>query len=84
MNSVVLSIALIVLLALFLCVHGWLALGLISLQKPRWRGLLVLLPPLWWLAPYWGFQQGLRKRAWFWFVCFGGYVAVRALGAYTA
>ena len=71
----------IVLLALFLCVHAWLAFGLIS-RRSLWQAFLVLLPPLWWLAPYWAYQAGLRKRAWLWFVCFLAYVAVRALGAY--
>jgi hypothetical protein len=84
MNTVLLSAALIVLLALFLWVHAGLAFGLISLRRPRWQGLLVLLPPLWWLAPYWGYQAGLRKRAWAWLITLVGYVAVRAIGAYTA
>jgi hypothetical protein len=83
MNTVALSIALIVLLALFLCVHCWLAFGLISQRSPWWRSLLVLLPPLWWLAPYWSYRQGLRKRTWVWFAAFTAYVAARALGAYT-
>ena len=84
MSSVLLSVALIAVLAAFLCVHAWLALGLIEARRPRWHGLLVLLPPLWWLAPYWGYKAGLRGRTWGWFGTFTAYVALRVVSAYVA
>jgi hypothetical protein len=81
MNVVVLSIALIVLFAAFLAAHAALAIGLIRNRSPWWHGLLVILPPLAWLAPYWGRRAGLNKRTWFWVGSLAAYIVVRVLAA---
>jgi hypothetical protein len=49
--------------ALLVTTHVAIAFGL-SMLKPRWRGPLALLVPP--LAPYWGMEAGMKRRAALW------------------
>lgn len=70
--------ALLLSFALLATVHLSLAWALA--RKRSWQALAALFPPLAWLAPYWGYREGMKKRALFWGLCFGAYVIV-LLGA---
>ncbi|MBE7483756.1 MAG: hypothetical protein HS104_27805 [Polyangiaceae bacterium] len=62
MDAVVL-IALVVSFAALVTAHVALAFGL-ALARPRWRGpVAFLVPPL---APYWGMEAGMKRRAAIW------------------
>jgi hypothetical protein len=61
-DSVVL-IALVLSFAALVTAHVALAFGL-SLAPPRWRGpVAFVVPPL---APYWGMEAGMKRRAAIW------------------
>ncbi len=60
--------------ALLLTSHVGLALGLLS-RPPRWRAPIALLVPP--LAPYWGMETGMRRRAALWIVALFTYVIAR-------
>lgn len=62
MDAVVL-IALVVSFAALVTAHVALAFGL-TLARPRWRGPVALLVPP--LAPYWGMEAGMKRRAALW------------------
>ena len=49
--------------AVLVTTHVAIAFGLF-LTKPRWRGPLALLVPP--LAPYWGMEAGMKRRAALW------------------
>lgn len=49
--------------AILVTTHVAIAFGLF-LMKPRWRGPLALLVPP--LAPYWGMEAGMKRRAALW------------------
>lgn len=56
--------------------HVSLVVGLL-LRRPRWRGLVALvLPPL---APYWGYETGLRLRTLVWVGAVCVYAVARIL-----
>jgi len=61
--DVAVLIALLFSFATLVTVHVALAFGL-TLEKPRWRGPLALVVPP--LAPYWGMEAGMKKRAAVW------------------
>jgi hypothetical protein len=82
MSILLLPLALVVLFALFLTAHLALAWGLLIERRPNWQGLLVLLPPLAWLAPYWGLRHGMRVRSWLWLGSLLSYCVVRAAAAW--
>jgi hypothetical protein len=61
----------IIALGLLLSFAAWACLHLsivwrLLFRAPRWWSLLALVPPLLPLAPYWGYQTGLRKSAASW------------------
>jgi hypothetical protein len=58
-------------LVLFGAAHGVLLVGLAQ-RRPRWRALVasVVAP----LAPWWGWQAGMRRRAITWGVALALYV----------
>jgi hypothetical protein len=59
-------------------VHVALAASL-SIRGPWWRGLVAFaVAPL---APYWGFRDGLRRRAVAWTTALVLYVAARVLAS---
>lgn len=76
MDSIVLA-ALVLSFATLVTAHVALAFGL-TLERPRWKGPLALLVPP--LAPYWGMEAGMKKRAAFWV----GAVCVYALARILA
>lgn len=59
----VVLIALVVSFAALVTAHVALAFGL-TLARPRWRGPVALLVPP--LAPYWGMEAGMKRRAALW------------------
>jgi hypothetical protein len=58
-----------------------LAYGLIRHGAQRWRLLWLLLPPLVWLAPYWGFRHRLKGLSIVWLACGVTYVALLVVGS---
>jgi hypothetical protein len=84
MTALALPVALVLLFALFLTAHCALALGLIAASPPNWKGLLVLLPPLAWLAPYWGYRAGMHRRTWLWGLSLASYALVRIGAGWVA
>lgn len=77
--DVVVLVALVVSFAALVTVHVALAVGL-TLQKPRWRGPLALLVPP--LAPYWGMEAGMRRRAGLWVTAVCVYALARILAEF--
>ena len=75
MDVVVLT-ALVVSFAVLCTAHVALAFGLV-LERPRWRGPVALLVPP--LAPYWGMERGMKRRAGIWVVALTVYVLARIL-----
>ena len=63
MSDEILVAALVLAFAVLFTAHATLVYGLVR-RRPRWRApiALVVLP----LAPYWGYQAGLRRRAITW------------------
>ncbi|MCA9598616.1 MAG: hypothetical protein KC776_35135 [Myxococcales bacterium] len=60
--------------ALLVTVHVALIAGLTA-RHPRWRGAVAfLVPPL---APYWGMEEGMKRRAALWLVALCVYVVAR-------
>ena len=74
--DVVVLIALVVSFAVLCTVHVALAFGL-TLERPRWHGPLALIVPP--LAPYWGMERGMRRRAGVWVAALTIYVLARIL-----
>jgi hypothetical protein len=62
--------------ACWVTMHVVIAIGL-ARRTPRWRALvgLVCVP----LAPYWAWQEHMRKRAWLWGIGCAVYVVALAL-----
>lgn len=60
--------------AILLIAHLTLAFGLVTRRSPRWHAAMVLVPPLAWLAPYWGFRSGMKVRAVVWVLALIAYV----------
>lgn len=75
MDTVVL-VALVVSFAALVTAHVALAFGL-TLAQPRWRGPLALLVPP--LAPYWGMEAGMKRRAGIWVAALSVYVLARIM-----
>ena len=65
--------------ALLLSVHVSLSAALVR-RQPRWRGPVALLVPP--LAPYWGYQAGLRVRTVLWLVALVLYTTARIAAAF--
>lgn len=61
--------------------HVWLALGLLAAPERKWRGLLILVPLAAWLAPYWGYRSGFRRRTWLWACSLLAYTISHAVAA---
>jgi len=76
-KDAVAAVTLIVSCAVFLTNHLALAAGLARVHQPRWHVWFVLLPISAWLAPYWGFRHGLRRRSWLWLVSGLAYVLLQ-------
>lgn len=73
MDAVVL-IALVVSFAALVTTHVALAFGL-TLARPRWRGpVAFFVPPL---APYWGMEAGMKRRAAIWVTALVVYALAR-------
>ena len=68
------SVILLTSFALWLTSHLSLAWGIARRHSPRWHGLVVLLPVVAWLAPYWGFREGMALRASIWCLSLGAYI----------
>ena len=75
MDFVVL-IALVLGFAVLVTTHVALAVGLFS-RTPRWKGPLALLVPP--LAPYWGMEAGMKRRAAVWVIALCIYALARIL-----
>ncbi len=61
--DLVLLAALVGSFAILVTTHVALSFGLV-LRRPRWRGpVSLLVPPL---APYWGMEAGMKRRAALW------------------
>jgi hypothetical protein len=70
----VVLIALVVSFAVLVTAHVALAFGL-TLARPRWRGpVSFVVPPL---APYWGMEAGMKRRAALWVTALVIYVLAR-------
>lgn len=80
MSAVVVSVALLVAFAAWVTLHAALAFGLIRRSPRRWSLCWLLLPPLVWLAPYWGLQHRLRWLSIGWLVCAAAYLALLFVG----
>ncbi len=67
-------VALVVAFATLVTVHVALAVGL-TLIEPRWRGpVAFFVPPL---APYWGMEAGMKRRAAIWVAALSVYALAR-------
>jgi len=74
--DVAVLIALVVSFAVLVTAHVALAFAL-TLRVPRWRGpVSFLVPPL---APYWGMEVGMKRRAGLWVTALVVYVLARIL-----
>ena len=62
-----------------LTAHVALLAGL-ALRRPRWRGPLALLVPP--LAPYWGYETGMRIRTLIWVGAVCVYAVARILASF--
>jgi hypothetical protein len=69
----------VVAFAFLMTAHLSLAIGL-TRRLPRWHGLLCLIVPP--LAPFWGYQAGLRLRSVIWVLAFVGYVVAWAFARF--
>ena len=68
--------ALVASFAVLCTAHVALAFGL-TLERPRYRGpLAFFVPPL---APYWGMERGMKRRAGVWVAALTVYVLARIL-----
>ncbi len=77
--DLVVMLSLILAFALLVTMHAAIAVRLL-LREPRWRGLVALvLPPL---APYWGFEAGMKRMATLWVVALSLYVVARIAAAF--
>lgn len=74
--DVLVLVALVVSFAALVTAHVALAVGL-TLARPRWRGPLALLVPP--LAPYWGMEAGMKRRAAAWVTALAVYALARIL-----
>jgi len=68
----VLGIGLFCALLAFACAHVSLVVGIATTNKPR-AALALVIPPL---APFWGYELGLRRRAQAWLGALASYVAL--------
>ncbi|MGH7285520.1 MAG: hypothetical protein ACRELY_28700 [Polyangiaceae bacterium] len=68
----VLAIALFCALLAFLCAHVSLVAGIARTNKVR-ALLSIVIPPL---APFWGYELGLHRRAHAWLGALASYVAL--------
>ena len=68
--STVITVWLVVALAALVAVHLALVYGLVR-RRPRYRALFALLVPP--LAPYWGWDTGMRRRALLWVCALAAY-----------
>jgi hypothetical protein len=78
MQSVV-ALGLLLSFAAWLCLHLSMVWRLLF-RQPRWWSLLALVPLLLPLAPYWGYQTGLRKSALSWGLLLALYTVMLVLG----
>ena len=68
------SLFLLLSFATWVTMHLALAWGLLAHKQPRWHGLVVLVPVAAWLAPYWGFRLGMKRRVVVWLSSLIAYV----------
>jgi hypothetical protein len=80
-SATVVSIALLVSFTSWVILHAALAYGLIRRRRRRWALLWLVVPPLVWLAPYWGFKHRLLGLSVSWIVCAAAYLALLFVGA---
>ena len=78
-----LSIALFLSLLGFLVAHVALVVGIARLNAPLRAGLALVIPPL---APFWGYELGMKRRAQAWLGALASYafLAGFASGAFTS
>jgi hypothetical protein len=81
-RDAILAAVLILSATVFLTNHALLAIGLIRLHRPRWQVWFLLLPLSVWLAPYWGFREGLPWKSRIWIVSALVYLAALASDAW--
>lgn len=63
------ALTLVISFASWLVVHAAIAMALFRRHEPRWTVCLLALPPLFWLAPYWGLKHRLHARVGLWLAC---------------
>jgi len=73
MRAQAVGIALAVALVVFATIHATLAAGLARRGAYLRAALALLVPPL---APFWGYQAGLRRAAWAWGAALALYTAL--------
>ncbi len=72
--DVLILVSLIGSFAALVTLHVALSAGLAT-RHPRWRGAVAfLVPPL---APYWGMEEGMKRRAALWLVALSIYIVAR-------
>jgi hypothetical protein len=77
--DVVILLSLIASFAVLITVHVALAVGL-ALRRPLWRGgVAFILAPL---APWWGLEAGMKKRAATWMIALIVYVLARIMAEF--
>ncbi len=79
MRDEIVVAALVVAFAALVTAHVTLVVGLL-LRRPRWRApvALVVAP----LAPYWGYGQGMRRRAVTWIAAAVIYAVLRWMASH--
>jgi len=75
-SAIIASVALILCSALWVTLHGALAYGLIRRSPLGARLFWLLVPPLAWLAPYWGYRHHLRWLSSAWVLCGTAYLVL--------
>jgi hypothetical protein len=80
-SAIVVSVALLTCFGLWVTLHCALAYRLVRRTDKRWQLLWLLLPPVAWLAPYWGFRSNLRALSVSWLVCCAAYLTLLFVGS---
>jgi hypothetical protein len=79
MRDEIVVASLVIAFATLVTTHVMLVVGLLG-RRPRWRSPVALLVPP--LAPYWGYQLGMKKRSIAWVSSALAYAVLRWLASH--
>lgn len=78
-SSLTVTVLMLLSFATLVTAHLALAYGLIRTPGHALKGVLLMIPPFAWLAPFWGKQHGLLVRTWIWGISAGVYLSTLAV-----